>query len=324
MRLERDEILLEDIYSEDFKEGWESARENFGYEIHFHAPSIKSYETTGFKNSSIPRFIPVSITGGSCRLKCEHCRAKILQTMHRARTPADLLQLGQRLREQGGEGMLISGGSLEDGTVPLLPFIDAIAGLKDMGFAIAVHTGLVDEELARGLAAAGTDVAMLDIIGSGETIREVYHLDATTADFEASLKLLCDSGVRTAPHVVIGLHFGRIKGEREALAMVSRYPVSSLVLVILTSQLGTPMQDVAPPGHLEIGGIFTAARSMLPTTPVMLGCARPYGEHKVKTDIMALRAGLNGIAYPAEGIVEHARDLGLKPVFSEQCCSLMG
>jgi uncharacterized radical SAM superfamily protein len=323
LRLGRGEILPEDILAAEFKEGWESARARFGNEIHFHAPSIKHYETAGFKNSSRPNFIPVSITGSSCRLRCEHCRAKILETMHQAQNPAKLLELGRLIKEQGGEGMLISGGSLEDGTVPLLAYIESIARLKEMGLTVAVHTGLVDRQLAQGLADAGTDIAMLDIIGDDQTIHDVYHLDATTEDFERSLGLLCDCGVRTAPHVVIGLDFGRLKGERGALAMISRHPVSSLVLVILTSQHGTPMQEVAPPEHRDIGAIFADARRMLPAVPILLGCARPYGDHKFKTDLMALNAGLNGIAYPAEGIVERAREMGLEPVFSEQCCSLM-
>ncbi len=320
-----DELLadLEPAIPEEFKEGWESARAHFGNQFHFYAPSIKHYETSGFKNSSRPFFVPVSITGDSCRLKCEHCRAKILKTMYEARSPGQLLELGQRIRENGGEGLLISGGSLADGTVPLHGYVDTIAELKRLGFTIAVHTGLVDEELARGLAAAGTDMAMIDIIGDSETIRNVYHLNTGVGDFERSLELLCDSGVKTAPHVVIGLHFGEIKGEREALAMIARHPVTSLVLVVLTSQPGTPMQAVAPPKHEEIGTIFKEARQLFPTVPILLGCARPLGDHKVITDAMAIKAGLNGIAYPAEGIVELARELGLEAVFSEQCCSLI-
>ncbi|MCL4474229.1 MAG: radical SAM protein [Actinobacteria bacterium] len=243
--------------------------------------------------------------------------------MYEARSPAELLEVGRKLQARGGRGLLISGGSLADGTVPLHDFLEAIGELKQQGLSIAVHTGLVDERLAEGLARAGIDIAMIDIIGDDGTIRDVYHLDATTADFEDSLRYLCQSGVRTAPHVVIGLHFGEIKGEASALEMISRHEVTSLVLVALTSQQGTPMQDVAPPSPEELGEIFLKARLQFPRLPILLGCARPYGEHKLRTDSLALKAGLNGIAYPAEGIVELAADLGLEPGFSEQCCALI-
>ena len=308
---------------EELREGWDAARAGFGNRIHFYAPSIKRYETAGFRNSGRPFFIPVSITGNSCGLKCEHCRAKILETMHAARTPAELVEIGRRLVAAGGCGMLVSGGSLADGTVPLGGFLDAIAELRQWGLSIAVHTGLVDTELADGLAAAGVDIAMIDIIGDDATIRDVYHLHATVADFEQSLAALCESGVRTAPHVVIGLHFGEIRGERAALELISRHKISSLVLVALTSQRGTPMQNINPPSPGKLAAIFSEARLGFPRTPVLLGCARPHGEHKLATDALALKAGLNGIAYPAEGIVELAEELGLEPVFSEQCCALI-
>jgi hypothetical protein len=306
-----------------YRQAWDTGRAHFGSRVHFYAPSIKRYETEGFRNSRQPRFIPVSITGSACQLKCEHCRSRILETMHAARSPEELIELGRRLKEKGGEGLLISGGSREDGSVPLLEYAGALRSLKQLGFTIAVHTGLVDRELGAALADAGIDIAMLDILGADETIREVYHLDATITDFEESLALLCQSGVRTAPHVVIGLHFGRIAGELQALELIARHDITALVLVVLTPQPGTPMQAVTPPSPEEAGEIFVAAREMFPQVPILLGCARPYGDHKRRTDELALRAGLNGIAYPAEGIVESARQMGLEPVFSEQCCSLI-
>ena len=39
-------------------------------------------------------------------------------------------------------------------------------------------------------------------------------------------------------------------------------------------------------------------------------------------DRAAVDHGLNGIAYPADGIVEYARSSGLEPDFYEYCCSL--
>ena len=60
----------------------------------------------------------------------------------------------------------------------------------------------------------------------------------------------------------------------------------------------------------------------MPTTPVMLGCARPLGALKVEIDRLAVDAGLNGIAYPAEGIVAYARDRGLEPTFVNACCGV--
>jgi hypothetical protein len=54
----------------------------------------------------------------------------------------------------------------------------------------------------------------------------------------------------------------------------------------------------------------------------MLGCARPLGEAKAEIDRAAIDAGLNGIAYPAEGIVSYARTRGLEPAFLNACCGV--
>ncbi len=304
--------------------GWEIARKNFGNKIYFYAPSIKRYETSEFKNSTTPFFAPISITGNSCKLQCDHCKTKILETMIHVKTPQELLNTAEVFHKKGTKGLLISGGSNRDGSVPLIEYISAIEEIKKKyRLQILVHTGLVDQELAHRLGTAEIDAAMIDIIGSDETIKQVCHLDSSVADYENSLKLLTKHGIKTAPHVVIGLHYGEIRGEHNALKIISKYDPSSLVLVVLMPQHDTPMHKVAPPQPNEINKIFHEARKMFPKTPILLGCARPPGEHKIQTDALALKAGINGIAYPSEGIIGLAKELELEPVFSESCCSLV-
>ncbi len=43
---------------------------------------------------------------------------------------------------------------------------------------------------------------------------------------------------------------------------------------------------------------------------------------KTALDRAAIDQGLNGIAYPAEGIIDYAARSGLEPVCYEYCCSL--
>ena len=63
----------------------------------------------------------------------------------------------------------------------------------------------------RAAAAAGVDVAMLDIIGAEETIREVYHLDRPVADFEETVAAINEN----RPSSIDG-HEGRL-GPRAAV-----------------------------------------------------------------------------------------------------------
>ena len=74
------------------------------------------------------------------------------------------------------------------------------------------------------MESAGVDTAMMDVIGAEETIREVYHLDRPVEDFEATLAALCATRMEVVPHIVIGLHYGRILGEARALDICARHP----------------------------------------------------------------------------------------------------
>jgi len=187
---------------------------------------------------------------------------------------------------------------------------------------VIVHSGVVSPRLAAGLAEADVDGVMLDIIGADETIREVYHLGLTVADMDRSLAALSSHGLRIIPHIVLGLHYGRFLGEHRALEMVTRYPVSTLILVVLVPLVGTPMEHLPPPPVGEVTGFFATARMAAPATTINLGCARPLGPVKAELDQAAIDLGLNGIAYPAEGAIGYARSRGLQPRLFEYCCSL--
>lgn len=297
---------------------------NFGNVIHFHAPGLKRYETEEFHQETPQAFIAMSLTGSKCALMCDHCKSKVLHSMRRIPLGKDLYHMAEDLFKAGTRSILISGGCDADGRVPHLKYIDQVARIKsELPLRVMVHSGLVDEELAQALKEAGVDGAMIDIIGANETIQKVYHLKRRNVeDYERSLELLVRYGLSVIPHIVIGLHYGKILGEYRALEMIRRYQISALILVILVPILSTPMFAATPPSLEEIGDLFYRARLAFPKTPIHLGCARPMGEVMQQTDTLAVDLGLNGIAYPASGIVAHARQQGLVPEFHETCCSI--
>jgi uncharacterized radical SAM superfamily protein len=289
----------------------------------FYAPGLKRWQTPEWVPENPRRFLPVSVTGSACALSCDHCQTKVLDGMISVRSDEDLFALAARLKAQGSEGLLVSGGSTRTGGVPLLPHLRHVPRIREeLGMKVIVHSGVVSPALAAGLAAAGVDGVMLDIIGADQTLREVYHLDLTTADMERSLALLAGQGLRIIPHIVLGLHYGRFLGEHRALEMVARHPVSTLILVVLVPLTGTPMAHLPPPPAREVTQFFGTARLAAPTTTINLGCARPLGPVKTELDQAAIDLGLNGIAYPADGAIAYARSRGLEPRLYEYCCSL--
>lgn len=325
------EELLEQCFNHPFEEleplfdeAYRISRSNFSDLIHFYVPGMVHYDIPFYKSSGSYGFPGVSITGRSCQLNCEHCQGRLLESMIPAMTPQGLYEVCVEIKKNGDEGCLISGGSLRDGSIPLIEFIPIIKRIKqELELKLVMHTGLIHPGLAEALADTGIDAAMLDIIGSNETIREVYHLDYNTDPFEQTLSLLEQNNIPITPHIVVGIHYGEIKGERKAVTMIYKHHPVAVVVVALMPLPGTPMEYTTPPSPVDIARVVLAIRLLMPSTPLLLGCARPRGIHKIETDILAIKAGVNGIAYPSEEVCNLTKDLELKFKFHEKCCSLL-
>jgi hypothetical protein len=295
-----------------------------GRPIRFSTPTFREYESTeleGCRRNSFPAF---SITAGACGLNCDHCQKKILEPMIPATDPA---MLDRKVREliasEGLNGFLLSGGSSKRNEIRYERYWPVVEKLKRdfPRLKVAVHSALLDETRAKHMEAAGVDTVMMDVIGSPETIRQVYKLDRPVADFEATLAALCATRMEVTPHIVIGLHYGRILGEATALDIVARYPVTALVLVVIMPFYAKP-GTFATPATSDVGALFGEARERLPDKQVLLGCARPPGMHKRVTDAYAVMAGLDGIAFPADGAVSVAHTIRRPFEQAHSCCSI--
>jgi hypothetical protein len=192
-----------------------------------------------------------------------------------------------------------------------------------MGLQVIVHTGLADEQTARGLYDAGVDQALFDVIGDEETVRTVYGLPYTPKDYARGLLALRQSGLVVAPHVVVGLHYGQLRGELAALEIIQDIGADMVVLVVLRPLPNTPMASVIPPSAQEMGRLMAVARLLMPDTPLMLGCARPAGQDKVPMERLAVLAGANVVAYPDPHTVRLAAERGLRIEFLESCCTMV-
>lgn len=292
--------------------------------IRFSTPTFKSYsscEISGCGKNSFPAF---SITAAGCALDCDHCQAKILEPMIPATTPAMLdAKVRELVATQDLQGFLLSGGSTRRNEIRYERYYPVVEKLRRdfPHLRIAIHSALLDERRAKAMESAGVHTAMMDVIGANETIREVYHLDRPVEDFEATLAALCATSMEVVPHIVIGLHYGRIVGEQNALDIVSRHAIHSLVLVVVMPFYARPGTFAIPEAG-DVGRIFLQARQRIADRQVLLGCARPPGMHRRVTDAYAVIAGLDGIAFPADGTVAVAHAIGRPAVQEHACCSI--
>ena len=178
--------------------------------VRFYAPSSTYYRTQQFC-SQTNLFPTISVTGSSCALNCKHCGGRVLETMHPATTPQELLQLGKKLKAEGAKGVLVSGGCSPDGSVPLDAFAEVLPQFKhDLGLTVFVHTGITSPKTARLLKAAEVDAALIDVIGSQQTIQNTLNHNATVQDYADSLRALDAAELPIVPHVIVGLDNGKL------------------------------------------------------------------------------------------------------------------
>lgn len=292
--------------------------------VNFYTPTFKAYATSEIKGCGKSAWPAISITGGDCKLQCDHCKAKILEPMIAARTPDELWRVVAEQIEGGAQGMLLTGGSNHRNEVEYGNYYSVIRRIKDTfpQFKIAMHTALVDMDIARRMEDCGIDAAMMDVIGAQDTITQVYHLKRSVDDFERTLEYLVATQLKVVPHIVIGLHYGSLLGEWNALEMIKRHLPTAVVLVVVMPFYAPENRPFATPNAAQVGRFFMDARAALPTIPLLLGCARPPGQVKVEIDSYAVMAGLNGLAHPSDGMVELAVRMGRDVRVTPACCSI--
>jgi uncharacterized radical SAM superfamily protein len=266
-------------------------------------------------------FPAVSITGADCWLGCDHCDGRYLSGMLHVNEPPALIRLARELNVKGSKGLLISGGCLPDGTIPLAPYIDAIGEVKRFtDLELNIHTGLLDKETAERLVGTGADCFSLDITQDQKVIKGLLHLDLEPKAYADTLEHLASSGAsRIVPHICVGLPLSTIQGERDSLELVSSHNISALVVLGFVPTRGTPACDQPPAPTSRILDFITEAREML-SCPILLGCMRPRRDRTLER--RALELGVDGMAAPSRKTVEWTRNAGHHVSVEDRCCAL--
>ncbi len=264
------------------------------------------------------RFPSLSVTGSFCALRCKHCMGYYLQHMIPVETPEKLMKF---VKENAPKinGFLLSGGCLPDGKVPLKNHVTAVKKIRESTkLLINVHTGLIDQEDIKYLQEMNPHHISIDIIGSTDTIRRVIGISRTKEDYFHTLELLDSSDLAYSPHIIIGLDFGEIKGEWEAIDRISRLKnFSNLVLIVLIPTRGTPMENVKIREEDVMEVMRYAAKKISPEK-LVLGCMRP--RKMLKIEKLAVDMRFKGIVLPSLKTMKYAREKGIKIESKETCC----
>lgn len=300
---------------------------NLGKRIAFYLPGMF------WMDGNTGKYPALSITGEECDLLCDHCRGNLLKHKIPAGTPDELVDRCCGLAAKGHFGVLISGGCDSKGRLPWDRFVPAIKKIKTKtDLLVSVHSGLVDDETALKLKWAGVDQALIDVVGDDDTYQSVCHVPFGVDRIEAAMASLRRAGLSLIPHIVCGLHYGKMRGEKRAVAMISRFQVELVVIVALMCQTmkytkkekttndPNKMDNAIPPTAEAVADIIAEARFAMPKTPISLGCARRRGDRRM--ELLAVEAGVNRMALPSDEAVEKANNYGLEIIYQKTCCSV--
>ena len=268
-------------------------------------------------------FPSLSITGSSCALMCRHCKGKLLEALIPATTCEELEKKALTLYEKGAKGILLTGGCDGQGRVPIINLIPAIKKLKEKTDLILIaHTGFISNDEAALLKDSGLDGIGFDVIGDMATVREVYGLLVSEKEYTDSLRAIEESGLIVFPHVCVGLHFGKLRGEYHALELINSINPTTIIITGLMPVAGTPMEHIKPvPSDFE--NVIKKAHEMFPDTPVVLGCAHSSGKDRDEIEKIALWGGVSGIAAPTMRTIGFAKENGYEINYYGMCCGLM-
>ena len=266
-------------------------------------------------------FTPVSVTGTECELNCKHCEKHYLKHMLDA-SYGKLSAIASNLAVRGHRGILLSGGSKTDGSVPTYELSDEIRRIKDdTHLKISAHTGIVTEEQAKQLS-PWLDMALVDCIGSDATISGILGLPNKVDDYDSTLRFLTENGVPISPHIIVGLNHGKLDGEFNAIEMVKKYKPDVVVIVVFIPTKGTTCADAPNPLLEGVAKVIIRARQEMPDIPLSLSCVRPGGRYRSQLDECAILCGIDRIAVPSRSAYKLCKDVGLKiHEVDKLCCS---
>lgn len=272
------------------------------------------------------RFPAISITGSECSLHCEHCNKKYLEGMKPILNSEDLKKYLMNLHNNDGIGVLLSGGCLPDGSVPLLDYLDSIKEIKEKtNLIINAHTGLLNEDTARKIAQVGVDIVSFDINMDEDIIKEIYHLDKDLDDYRSSIGYMQKFGINIVPHICIGLYYGKLHKELETIKFIKELGLNPalIVLIALIPPKNANNKFIEPkPG--DIAKVISIIRFAYPNSEISLGCMRPRGNIKMEIEKYAIKAGINRIEIPSKKTLKWAKEKypNITYNFFSACCAI--
>lgn len=261
--------------------------------------------------------VPISVTGSGCSLQCPHCGGKYLQHM----MPVDMLSAV--LAKDDVKSILLSGGCTEDGQVPLAPklqFVSDEIAKTSRNIRVNAHPGVATEKDALHIANFASTISY-DFVLDDVTIKECFGFNLRGQDYVNTLRNLQKGTAKVVPHILVGLYKGEIRGEYDAVKVLSQEGIREIIFIVFIPTPGTPWENLSPPNVDSVLRLLAWTRILQPAMKITLGCMRPHGGYREKLDLGAINLGVDGIVLPHRNALREAEKMGLKIVKKRECCA---
>ncbi len=242
----------------------------------------------------------LSVKTGGCPEDCAYCP----QSSHYETTVGaekmlnvdEVIASAKRAKELGSTRFCMGAAWREVKDGPAFDrVVDMVREVKGMGMEACVTLGMLTEEQARKLKAAGLDAYNHNLDTSPDNYRSIIK----TRTFQDRLRTLDNvrkAGITVCSGGIIGM--GESIDDRcemlRTLANLTPQP-ESVPINALVRVPGTPLADMPPIDPLDLVRMVAIARVLMPKTRVRLSAGR--SELSREAQLMCMYAGANSIFY---------------------------
>ena len=230
-------MCKESKLEEKIKYAYNKKIENFGREIIFSYPN----ET-----------LAISTTENKCSLKCAHCNGHYLNNM------VSIEEYEDKIKSRNINSFLLSRGCIFQGDVPINKHINTLKTLKEKGFKLNAHLGLMEAKDIESVCKY-IDIVSFDLVFDKSTIEEVYKINKSREDYIKAYETIKNS-TKVAPHICIGLKGGKIKGEYEIINYLAKDSPEILTFIVLIPTKNTEYENVKPPNLERVADLLCEAK----------------------------------------------------------------
>ncbi len=250
--------------------------------------------------ADVQRCALLSIKTGGCPEDCAYCaqsaRYKTGVKAEPLLTVEEVRERAARAKELGATRFCMGAAwrEVKDGP-PFESVLEMVRVVRGLGLEACVTLGMLTDEQARRLAAAGLTAYNHNL----DTSRRHYEHVITTRTYDDRLETLRAVG-RAGISVCCGGILGMGETEEDRLSLLAELaaldpPPESIPINCLMPMPGTPLENAAPVDAIELVRLIATARIAFPAARVRLSAGRDRMSRELQ--VLCLLAGANSIFF---------------------------